>query len=44
MAAAHPAAEKDGESALLAVVQAVVERFGGGGEFLQVGGASAQAL
>ena len=36
--------EKHGEPALLAVVEAVVERLGGAGQLLQVGGAGAQAL
>src|ERR1700691_4699538 len=44
VAAAHRAVEKDGEAALLAVVETVVERLGGGREFLQVGGAGAQLL
>jgi len=41
MAAAHRALEKDGEATLLAVVEAVVKRLGGGCEFLQSGGAGA---
>src|SRR5271157_1769770 len=44
MASAHRAVGEDGEAALLAVIETVVERLGGGCELLQVGGAGAQPL
>ena len=44
MTAAYPTAEKHGKPALLAVVQAVVERLGGGGQLSEIRGAGAQAL
>ena len=41
---AHPTTEKHGEPALLAVVEAFIERLGGAGELSEISGAGAQTF